>query len=123
MTELLGGYGAGVDGVRDSYRRLAVGELEWWLRQRRDGAWWPTDGYDTEIDRLAVQYLRGAGWDPSTPLDAAGEDVDRWRALLDGVHEAGVEAWRRATGTEPWRSTGPGSSGGLAGMDAEAVGQ
>jgi hypothetical protein len=80
-------------GFRDRYRHLAAGELESWLRMNRASFGWSAIGYEEEIERLTVEYLRGVGWTP--------EVASAWRDVADAVQEAGLDAWRRTTGSVP----------------------
>jgi hypothetical protein len=97
-----------VSGPVDGRLELAVCELETWLRQNRGvGGGWPAAEYGREVDAVMVRYLRGYGWRPDMPPDVAGPVADRWRAIADGVHEAGVEAWVRVTGSKPRADPGP----------------
>jgi hypothetical protein len=102
--------GEDTDAVRVAHRTLAVDELEAWLRMNRGSSGWPAAAYEHEINRLAVRHLLGDGWTPGAGLTC------RWRAVVDGVHEAGIGAWRLATRTEPW--TEPGGF-----LDRDAAGQ
>jgi hypothetical protein len=80
----------------DEYHcRLAAGELESWLRMNRTPHGWPATAYDAEVERLTMEYLTGVGWCP-------GARGRVWVAVADAVHEAGLVAWLRVTGTEPW---------------------
>jgi hypothetical protein len=77
---------------------------------------WPASGYEQEIDRLTVQYLQGDGWSPGMRSDVSGPAADRWRAIADGVHEAGLGLWRTVTRKRPQTDHGQA-------LDGYAVGQ